>query len=38
MNQEALILFNLAEALGIGLLIGAEREQRMRERGIPVRL
>ena len=29
MNQEALILFNLAEALGIGLLIGAEREQRM---------
>ena len=29
MNQEALILFNLAEALGIGLLIGAERERRM---------
>jgi len=29
MNNEALILFNLAEALGIGLLIGAEREQRM---------
>jgi uncharacterized membrane protein (DUF4010 family) len=29
MNEEALILFNLAEALGIGLLIGAERERRM---------
>lgn len=29
MIDEATILLNLAEALGIGLLIGAEREQRM---------
>lgn len=29
MSDEAIILLNLAEALGIGLLIGAEREQRL---------
>lgn len=29
MDAEALVLLRLAEALGIGLLIGAEREQRM---------